>query len=248
MADQAPADLAAEAERRRKADATRPPGAQQPLTVVQEHQAWIDALEADFLRGNNNAGLVLFFYWYEPGPAWQPLVLEVAVTLALEVHHAKLAGNIDQAIQRYNENEHDLPLPQPFRRYTRKRPGAWPRGRSPLDTFDRNVALAREAFQWRLTAEPGDWQRLATPAACIGWTRYALTATLDLIEAMERQWSPTASFDASDAWRDAHKEPSLDVNRLLARGVYREHFHALLVDHVAMCCRSEWQRRLAADR
>ena len=250
MTDQAPADPAAEATRRRKADATRPPGALPPLSVAQQFQAWADALGADFLRGNNDAGLVLLCCFYEPGPAWQPVVQELAVDLALEVHHAGLARHINQAVQRHNER--GLPLPPAFRRYVRERTGALPRGRSPLDTFDRNVALAREAFRWRLTNDPFNWQHLhpdlAKPAACIDWTRHDLTAVLDLIEAEEKPWDPLDPFDAGSAWREAYQEPSLDVNRLLARGVYLEHFRALLVDHVATLCMREWRRRLAARR
>lgn len=253
MTDQVPADLSAEAERRRKADVTRPPGASRPLSVAQERQAWEDSLAADFRRGNNDAGLLLWCSLFEASPAWQPVVQELAVHLALEEHHAELARSLDEAIRRYNKSR--LLLPMPFLRYVRERPSAWPRGRSPLGNFDRNVALAREAFQWRLTREDDfNWQYRHTgraePAACIDWTRHSLTATLDMIEAEEqhRPWNPTEiSFDVSDAWRSAYQESSLDVNRRLARGgLYLEHFRALLVDHVATLCMSEWQRRLDA--
>lgn len=253
MTDQVLADPSAEAERRRKADSTRPPGAPRPLSVAQERQAWEDTLAADFLRGNNDAGRLLWCCLFDAGPAWQPVVLELAVSLALQEHDAKLARSLDEAIIRYNKS--GLLPPMPFRRFLNEKPSAWPRGRSRLDNFFRDLALAREAFQWRLTRKDDfNWQHrhpgLADPAACIDWTRWSLTATLDLIEAEEqhRPWSSTEiSFDASDAWRHAYQEPSLDVNRRLARdGLYLECFRALLVDRVATLCMGEWQRRLAA--
>lgn len=244
-----------EAERRRKADITRPSGASRPLSVAQERQAWEDSIEADFRHGNNDAGLLLWCIHgrFEAISVWEPVIQELAVGLALHEHHAGLARSIDEAIGIYNDR--GLPLPMPFRRYRRDRPSAWPRGRSPWGHFDRNVALAREAFQWRLTRQDDfNWQYrhagLAKPSACIDWTRFSLTATLDTIEAEEwrRPWNATESgFDASNAWRCAYQEPSLDENRLLARGgMYLEHFRALLVDHVATLCMSEWQCRLDA--
>lgn len=256
--DQVLADPSAEAERRRKADSTRPPGAPRPLSVYQECQAWVNTLTADFRRGNNDAGLLLLccFFDVDPvdaGPAWQPVVLELAVGIALHEHDAKLARSLDQAIDRHNKR--GLLPPMPLVRYVNERPSAWPRGRSRLDNFDRDVALAREAFEWRLNREDDfNWQHrhqdLADAAACIDWTRWSLTDTLDLIEAEERYrpWSSTEiSFDASDAWRRAYQEPSLDANRRLARGgLYLEHFRALLVDNVAALCMGEWERRLAA--
>lgn len=254
MTDQVPADPCAEAERKRRADLTRPPGAPRPLSVAKECQTWVGALAADFRRGNNDAGLLLLCCFFDvapvdAGPAWQPVVQELAVGLALQENHAAFGRSLDEAIR------HGAPLTMPLCRYVRDRPSAWPRGRSRWDKFDRDAALAREAFQWRLTRKDHfNWQHrhldLSTPAACIDWTRRALTATLDWIEAEERlrPWSATEiSFDASDAWRRAYQEPSLDVNRRLARGgLYLEHFRALLVDNVAALCMGEWERRLAA--
>jgi len=46
MPDRAPAEPSAEAERRRKADSTRPPGPPRPLSAAQEFLLWRDALIA----------------------------------------------------------------------------------------------------------------------------------------------------------------------------------------------------------
>ena len=117
---------------------------------------------------------------------------------------------------------------------------------------DRNLALVREAYDWRLEHPIHDWreghQDLAEPAELLEWTVHDLAVSLDRIEGDFGGWR------ARPGKRDPVFYPSAALCRTygLPHGnpqdelLYRHFppaFRGLLIAHVAGLAIAEWERR-----
>ncbi|MGE0810836.1 MAG: hypothetical protein AB7N69_09530 [Immundisolibacter sp.] len=222
--------------------------------------------------------------WLFAGAVWERLGHLRETPCWLAVHRAANLGDtataaaLESAIRQHNAG--GLLLPDHLRTYaaqsvetgtdyTRRK-----RGGDPWRHAERDRALAREAYDWRLIHH--DWRRahpdLAAPSACLAWTANHLTDTLDRIAKRYGEW-PTdppkeQQFFPSDELCAAHgrrvgddqdalrhrpgrrlKRPRNELHAdndqdALLHNIYPRHFRGLLIGHVAALCLEEWARRI----